>query len=225
MPSQEESRLTSPAHKDRLGELLIKNKLISEDQLQVALKRRTQIDLPLGSILIEMGLISADVLLDFLSERYRVPSVNLFNIDIPPEILRLISYEKMQTYRVLPIKLDGNVLTVAMVTPQDFITISDLEFTIGKKIKPVIVPFFIMEAAHKLLSPVFEGGNRGKDVEQIAMSEKSEAYKPPKLNSLFNYLVKSGASELGEDHRIRDISKLPFAPRRGIHSPTVTQDS
>ena len=67
MPSQEESRLTSPAHKDRLGELLIKNKLISEDQLQVALKRRTQIDLPLGSILIEMGLISADVLLDFLS--------------------------------------------------------------------------------------------------------------------------------------------------------------
>ena len=93
MPSQEESNPASPAHKNRLGELLIKNKLISQDQLQVALKRRTQIDLPLGSILIEMGLISADVLLDFLSKKYRVPSVNLFTIDIQPEILKLISYE------------------------------------------------------------------------------------------------------------------------------------
>jgi len=196
MPSQEESNPTSPAHKNRLGELLIKNKLISQDQLQVALKRRTQIDLPLGSILIEMGLISADVLLDFLSKKYRVPSVNLFTIDIPPEILKLISYDKMQTYRVLPIKMKGNILTVAMVTPQDFITISDLEFTIGKKIKPVIVPFFIMEAAHKLLSPDFEGGIRGEDVEKIAMTDKTEAYTPPKISSLFNYLVKSRASDM-----------------------------
>ena len=196
MPSHEDNNPTGPAHKGRLGELLIKNKLITQDQLEVALKRRTQIDLPLGSILIEMGLISADVLLDFLSERYRVPSVNLFNIDIPPEVLRLISYDKMQSYRVLPIKLEGNLLTVAMVTPQDFITISDLEFTIGKKIKPVIVPFFIMEAAHKLLSPDFEGGIRGKDVEKITMSDKTEAYHPPKISSLFNYLVKSGASDM-----------------------------
>ncbi|MBW1894682.1 MAG: PilT/PilU family type 4a pilus ATPase, partial [Deltaproteobacteria bacterium] len=78
----------------------------------------------------------------------------------------------------------------------DFITISDLEFTIGKKIKPVIVPFFIMEAAHTLLSPDFEGGINGRDVEKIAMTDKAEAYRPPKISSLLSYLVKSGASDM-----------------------------
>ncbi|MBW2219723.1 MAG: hypothetical protein JRF40_09585, partial [Deltaproteobacteria bacterium] len=112
MPSQEKSHQKSPVQKDRLGELLIKNKLINKDQLKTALKRRAQIDLPLGSILIEMGLISADILLDFLSKKYRVPSVNLFNIDISPEILKLIPYDKIKTYRVLPITMRGNILTV-----------------------------------------------------------------------------------------------------------------
>ncbi len=196
MPSQEENHQKSPVQKDRLGELLIKNKLINKDQLKTALKRRDQIDLPLGSILIEMGLISADILLDFLSKKYRVPSVNLFKIDISPEILKLIPYDKMKTYKALPITMEGGILTVAMVAPQDFITISDLEFTIGMKIKPVIVPFFIMEAAHTLLSPDFEGGINGRDVEKIAMTDKTEAYKPPKLSSLLSYLVKSGASDM-----------------------------
>ena len=134
MPSQEENRQKNQTQKDRLGELLVKNKLINQKQLQTALKRRSQVDLPLGSILIEMNLISADILLEFLSKKYRVPSVNLFKTNIAPEILKLIPYDKMKTYKVLPVSMEGNIVTVAMVTPQDFITISDLEFTIGKRL-------------------------------------------------------------------------------------------
>lgn len=196
MPSQDTPAPKSSIQKDRLGELLVKSKLINENQLKTALKRRNQIDLPLGSILIEMGLISADILLDFLSKQFRVPSVNLFKTDIPAEVLKLIPYEKMKSYRVLPIEMQNNILTVAMVTPQDFITISDLEFTIGKKIKPVIVPFFIMEAAHRLLSPSFEGAIHGEDVERLAMTDKAKAYEAPKISSLLNYLVKSNASDM-----------------------------
>lgn len=64
----------------------------------------------------------------------------------------------MKKFRILPISEENNTLTLAMVTPQDFMTISDLEFTIGKKIKPVVVPFFMMEAALNLLSDNYEGG-------------------------------------------------------------------
>ena len=71
-PSQEENHRKSQVPKDRLGELLLKNKLINEDQLKAALRRRAQTDLPLGSILIEMNLITADILLDFLSKKFSV---------------------------------------------------------------------------------------------------------------------------------------------------------
>ncbi len=184
------------SRKDLLGEALIRNNLINREQLEQALKRKTQVDMPLGSILIEMGFITVDEMLKFLSKKFAVPSVNLFKTEIKPEVLRLVSQEKMRKYRILPVSLEENTLTVAMVSPQDFMTISDLEFTLGKKIKPVVVPFFMMEAALNLLSENYEGGISGSDIEKLSFHGEHDSRTPPELDKLLTYLVRSDASDM-----------------------------
>ena len=184
------------AQKHLLGEALVSHNLINHEQLEKALERRTQVDMPLGSILIEMGFITVDKMLSFLSTKFGVPSVNLFKVDIKPEVLRFIPQEKMKKFRILPVSLENNTLTLAMVTPQDFMTISDLEFTLGKKIKPVVVPFFMMEAALNLLSEHYEGGINGSDIEKLSMHEAKDTQQPPEIEKLFTYLIKSGGSDM-----------------------------
>jgi twitching motility protein PilT len=187
---------SGPTNKDLLGESLIKNGLISKDQLQKALKRRAQVDLPLGSILIEMGFLRTDDLLDFLSKKFGVSSVNLFKTDIDRSLLDLIPLDKMQQYKILPVALEGNTLTLAMISPQDFMTISDLEFTIGKKIKPVIVPFFMMESALNLLTTGCQEGIKGKDIEKLSLSDKTGTHISPKIEKLLAHFIKTGASDM-----------------------------
>src|SRR6056297_1359836 len=91
------------AQKNLLGEALVSHNLINHEQLEKALERRTQVDMPLGSILIEMGFVTVDKMLSFLSQKFGVPPVNLFKVDIKPEVLRLIPQEKMKKFRILPV--------------------------------------------------------------------------------------------------------------------------
>ena len=196
MPAQAANKPKSAARKNLLGEALVSHNLINHDQLEKALMRRGQVDMPLGSILIEMGFITVDRMLDFMSKKFGVPSINLFKVDITPEVLRLIPQEKMKKFRILPVDLKNNTLTLAMVTPQDFMTISDLEFTMGKKIKPVVVPYFMMEAALSLLSENYEGGISGADIENLSMHESKDTQQPPEIEKLFTYLIKSGGSDM-----------------------------
>lgn len=182
--------------KELLGESLIKNGLISKEQLQKALKRRAQVDLPLGSILIEMGFISTEDLLAALSKKFGVPAVNLFTVDIDQKVLDQVPADKMKQYKILPISMEGSILTLAMISPQDFIVISDLEFTIGKKIKPVIVPFFMMESALNLISSDYQNGIKGIDISKHALSEKTHTHAVPQIEKLLLYFIKTGASDM-----------------------------
>jgi twitching motility protein PilT len=195
-PSDKKTAIIGTASKDLMGEALVKNNLITKDQLQKALKRRAQVDLPLGSILIDMGFIATDAFLDFLSKKYGIPSINLFKTDIDQVVLDLVPLEKMRQYRVLPVSVEGNTLRLAMISPQDFMTISDLEFTIGKKIKPLIVPFFMMEAALHLLSDSFKDGLKGSAIEKSAMQDKSEPHISRKIGKMLSLFIDSGASDM-----------------------------
>jgi twitching motility protein PilT len=182
--------------KELMGESLVKHNLITKDQLQKALRRRAQVDLPLGSILIDMGFIAIDDFLEFLSQKYEIPAINLFKTDIDQKILDLVPLEKMKQYKVIPVSVEGNTLKLAMISPQDFMTISDLEFTIGKKIKPLIAPFFMMEAALHLLSDSYKDGLKGKDIEKSAMHDKAEPRIAGKIGKLLSYFIDSGASDM-----------------------------
>jgi len=185
-----------PTPKGLLGEELVNSNLITTDQLKQALVRRSQVDMPIGSLLIKMGFISTDDMLKFLSKKFGVPCVNIFKRYIPQDIINLIPLEKIRQYKVLPISHKNNLLTLGMVSPQDFMTISDLEFTMGLKIKPVVIPFFMMEAALNLLTSSFEDGINGETVKSIALEDKSETQTSPKIEALLSYLVKTKASDM-----------------------------
>jgi twitching motility protein PilT len=194
--SDKKTARNGASSKDLMGEALVKNNLITKDQLQKALKRRAQVEIPLGSILIDMGFIATDAFLDFLSQKYGIPSINLFKTDIDQTILDLVPLEKMKQYKVLPVSVEGNSLKLAMISPQDFMTISDLEFTIGKKIKPLIVPFFMMDAALHLLTDNFKDGLKGSAIEKSAMQDKAEVHISPKIGKMLSALIESGASDM-----------------------------
>jgi twitching motility protein PilT len=210
--------------KARLGDLLIKNGLITAEQLQKALKRRAQVDLPLGSILISLGFIKTDDLLNFLSDKAGVPSVNLFQVNIDQKLIDMIPLDKMKQYKILPVSIENNQLTVAMTTPHDFMTISDLEFTIGKKIRPAIVPYFMMEAALKLLSRGDQKGLVGKAIEQTAMADKADTPISPQIEKLLLYFIKSGASDMLLTAGVPPSIKLRAEVKRMGTLPLTPQD-
>ncbi|MGM0609344.1 MAG: PilT/PilU family type 4a pilus ATPase [Candidatus Muiribacteriota bacterium] len=196
MSAQANSKAKSDIEKKLLGESLVKHKLIDHNQLEQALKRRTQVDKPIGSILIEMGFVPVDKMLVFLSRKFAVPPINLFKVNIEPEVLKLISRKKMINFQILPVTKENNTLTLAMVNPQDFMTISELEFTLGQKIKPMIAPFFMMQAALSLLSESYEGGLDGTDIENLAMHDAKYSETPPEMEKLFGYLIESGCGDM-----------------------------
>ena len=180
--------------KQRLGELLVEHSLINTNQLKEALKKQAQVGGQIGSILVEMGFITIDDLLNFLSKQLGVPSVNLFKVDIAPELLKLMPLEKFRTMKVIPLSIDENTVTLAMVNPHDMISIRDIEFSIGKTVNPVVVPASQMEVAIQSLMSHPEIGLTGESIEKEA--QKAETKKAPKLMSLLKYLADSPATDI-----------------------------
>ncbi len=182
------------AEKQRLGELLVEYGLITTNQLKDALKRQAQVGGQIGSILIEMGFITTDELLDFLSRQLGVPSANLLKLDVDPQVLKILPADKIKTMKVLPIGVDEDTVTLAMVNPNDMMTLNEVEFSLGKKVQPVVVPSAQMEAAIKsLLEHPEEGISKEKLEQELKREEKR---KPPSLMSLLKYLAKSPATDM-----------------------------
>jgi twitching motility protein PilT len=199
-------------HKMRFGELMIQLGLINQKQLQEALKRQSQVSEHIGSILLELGYITMEDLLNFLSSQLGVRAVNLFQTDIEPDVLKAISPEKAREKNILPVALKGNQLTLAMVNPKDLITISELEFSLGKKIEPVVVPAFMMEAAIETLMAKPSGKILGKDLEEKASFSKESVKSGTRLPALLKKAVSLNASDLiltaGAPPSLRMVNEL-----------------
>ncbi len=180
--------------KDRIGEHLIKLGLISSDNLEKGLKRQSQVGGKLGSNLIEMGFIAIDDLLGYLSKKFGVPALNLFDIEISREILALIKPEKLRRLKILPIAADDNALTLAMINPLDLDAISDIQFTMGKKIKPVAVPSFMMDIA--IQTVVANPGTPLIGASLAEMVTLGQGDQLPSLTQLLQYMVKIGGNDL-----------------------------
>lgn len=123
---------------DRLGTMLVKAKLISEEEAKEALLSQTKKGGRLGSILVRLGFIDEVKLLDFLSRQYALPSIDLTTTNIPPEVFKLVPLELVKKYRIVPIKRRGATLCIAMIDPSDVFAIDDIKFMTGYNIEPVI---------------------------------------------------------------------------------------
>src|SRR5512140_839374 len=105
----------------RLGELLVRNNLITKDQLTKALEEQKDSggQLRLGTILIKEGVISEPDLTSFLSKQYGVPSINLSDFDVDQAVIKIIPSEISQKYQIIPVNRAGSTLIVAMSDPSN----------------------------------------------------------------------------------------------------------
>jgi hypothetical protein len=125
----------------KLGELLLNEKLITPEQLDEALKSQMIFGIKLGSSLVELGFITEEQLCLLLSRKLGVPAVGWRAMaSVPPEVLALVPAELAGKYRVVPFKVDGKKLALAMADPTDFKAIDEVAFVTGRVILPHIVP-------------------------------------------------------------------------------------
>src|SRR6202789_4391540 len=135
------------ANNNRLGELLVREKLISLTQLRHAQDEQQKSGNNLGYTLAKLGYVSDDEITSFLSQQYRVPTVNLEEYEIDPEILKLVQKEPCERHKVVPVSRTGNSLIVAMADPTNLNAIDDLKFLTGYNIEPVIASESAIQAA------------------------------------------------------------------------------
>jgi type IV pilus assembly protein PilB len=121
-----------------LGELLLREKIISTDQLQAALDFQKKNSLPVGTSLVQLGYISEEEIAQALSRQLGYPYIDLDQFEVYPEVINLIPNDVAKKYVVMPIHRIRSFLTLAMVDPTDLEVIEDIRFRTGLSIQPVI---------------------------------------------------------------------------------------
>ena len=122
----------------RLGDLLVKEKVITPEQLEQATKLQKDSHTRLASALVKLGFLSDEDVTNFLSRQYGVPAINLSYFEIDPAVVKLIPYETAKRYQILPLSRVGASLTIAMVDPTNVFAMDDIKFMTGFNIEPVV---------------------------------------------------------------------------------------
>ncbi|HUO52168.1 MAG TPA: ATPase, T2SS/T4P/T4SS family [Gemmatimonadaceae bacterium] len=131
----------------KIGELLVKEGLITREALEKALSEQKSSGYRVGYNLVKLGFINEVELTRMLARQFRMPAVDLSNFEVDPRIAKLIPAELAQRHLVLPLKREGRTLTVAMADPSDLGVIDDLKFITRYDIFPVIAGEYTLRNA------------------------------------------------------------------------------
>ncbi len=131
----------------KLGEVLLKEGLITPQQLKEALDYQRAHGGRLGSIFVSLGMVQDEAITAVLSRQYGVPAVNLDLFDVDPNAVRLLPEETARKYMVMPLARNGSTMTLAMVDPANVFAIDDIKFMTGLNIDQVVVSELSLERA------------------------------------------------------------------------------
>jgi type IV pilus assembly protein PilB len=123
---------------NRLGELLVREKLISLQQLRRAQEEQKKSGQNLGYTLARLGYISDGEITNFLSSQYRLPAINLDEYEIDGDVIKLVSREVCEKHKIIPVSRSGSSLIVAMSDPTNLHAIDDIKFLTGFNVEPVV---------------------------------------------------------------------------------------
>ncbi len=154
----------------KLGEILVRENLITSDQLREALEFQRTNGGRLGSNLVKLGIVSDDVVTAVLSRQYGVPSINLELFHIEKDVIKLISHEVALKYSVLPVSKVGATLTLAMADPTNVFAMDDIKFMTGYNVEPVIAA----ESSIQLAIGKYYIGSNEIDIFDAAFAVESE---------------------------------------------------
>lgn len=182
----------------RFGDILVKEEVISLDQLKAAIEEQKQTGKRLGETLLKLGYINEYELVAFLSKQYRVPAINLDEFEIAPDVLKLVPRESAVKHGLVPINRSGSNLVVAMSDPSNIFAIDDLKFATGHNIEVVVASErAIKNAIDKYYGPKKEG-NAKIDVEDTGVSIDQI------MGELQDFIVELGGEE---EIEINDLAR------------------
>ena len=156
----------------KLGELLVRNKLITKEQLDKALQIQKTSGNKLGYDLVKLGFVTDEDIAQCLSRQFGIPAINLSHFEIDQAVLDLVPVEICRKYDLIPVNRTGAVLTVSMADPTNIRAMDEINFICGYQVEPVVASdFAIREAIDK-----YYGSAHALELKQVmeqAMAEKA----------------------------------------------------
>src|SRR4051812_42914665 len=112
----------------KLGDLLVSQGIITQQQLKAAAEHRAQNKTRLSSSLVSLGHVNEKVLATFLSKQYGIPAISLDDVTIPPELTKLVPFSLCEKHMLVPLSADGNKLSIAISDPTNVSAVDDVRF-------------------------------------------------------------------------------------------------
>jgi len=199
---------------DRLGDILMREGLITRDQLAAALAEQKSSGHRLGYVLVKLGLVQELEVTKVLARQYRMPAVDLTRFEVDPKILKLVPSDFALKHVVLALKREGRTLTVAMADPTNTGVLDDLKFITRFDLFPVIAGEFTLrsiiekyyessdEQLKNLLKDMEELGDGDVEVveeqedEAATQAQINDAPVVKLINGILTDAVKRGASDI-----------------------------
>jgi type IV pilus assembly protein PilB len=217
MAQQQQVKLGQPVNR-RLGDLLVADGLLTAEQLKKALAEQKGSPEKLGSVLIRLNFVNEDQLIGFLSRQYGVPSITLGQLDIDPDVLKLVPAPIARKYEVIPVRRMGNSLALAMADPTNVFALDDISFMTNLQVLPLVASQTAIkkavdrnyesktEAISSVLSDmqtdlsnveVVEEGEEGAKVDIFELKESADEAPVVKLvNMVLVDAIQKGASDI-----------------------------
>jgi len=196
--------------KDKIANQLLESSLISQGQLELALKEQGKSGGSLGYNLVKTGAISEKAFAEFLSQIYQVPAVDLDELEPDENSIELIPSEVATKFQVVPVKREGRTLTVAMANPDNIFAIDDIKFITGLEVRPVVATeTAIKRAIDRFYDSADSLAEVMRDMEEdfeiveeaeedlgLAEAQSEDAPVVKLVNSLITDAVNKGASDI-----------------------------
>lgn len=199
---------------ERIGELLVKENLLSSEQLLKAREEAATKGQRLGAQITALGFMDEDELTEFVAKQYGVPSINLDDFEIEPEVLALIPEDVATKHSVVPVNRAGSTLILATADPSNIFALDDIKFLTGYNIQPVVasedairqaIETYYAEPEEDLLDDVMAGfddegidfvsGEEDEDAGALA-KEAEDAPVVKLVNLILTDAIKKNASDI-----------------------------
>src|SRR5215207_1989737 len=169
---------------DRLGDTLLRDGILSREQLNQALLEQKASKHRLGYVLVKLGLVPELEITKVLARQFRMPAVDLSRFEVDPKILKMVPADMATKGVVLPLKREGRTLTVAMADPSDLGLLEDLKFITRFDLFPVLAGEYTLRSLiekhyandqQELQSLLKDMEASGEDVEVVEEHEEETA--------------------------------------------------
>lgn len=229
----------------KVGDILIEKGLITNEQLETALKEQKKTGRKIGQILVESGMITETELIDTISERLKIPRISLESMVIDPSVIGLVPVEVARRYCLIPAFKIGDNLTVAMSDPLNIIAIEELKYLTKCDVKRVVAPRTEINAAIDQYYSVADslsgviGAYPDRKAEEtllekqrLASFQEDDAPVVKLVNLIINQAVKTKASDIhiepDEDqlrvrYRINGVMKEEASPPKNLQSEIISR--